>query len=404
MIIVPEDSGNIEVLNEEDLQNIRLNIRTDNRATNFQWFNFIINSKAGETFVLHIENAGTVSFPEWSTEVSYRAFASSDEKTWSRLETEFNQESGTLTIRGRLISNSIHIAYFVPYSYARHLELIESAKKIQNCVVSTIGKSVEGRDITLLTIGTPEPHKKNIWVIARQHPGETAAEWYIEGLIERLQSGKDLSTFFDNAVLYIVPNMNPDGSYRGNLRTNAAGKDLNRQWNIWDNQETAPEVFYVREAMLKEGVAAFFDIHGDETHPYVFPDGRGPGCTSNPEMIALENEFLEAYIKVCPYLEKDSKYDPDEPGQANLNIANAFFAEHLNCLSFVFEMPNKQLKSGDDWNHEDCKHFGANLIEPLTKLLLKLFNKKMPQTLGSSCFWEPYNKTVYLSKHPRINA
>ena len=27
-----------------------------------------------------------------------------------------------------------------------------------------------------------------------------------------------------------VPNMNPDGSYRGHLRTNAKGANLNREW------------------------------------------------------------------------------------------------------------------------------------------------------------------------------
>ena len=27
---------------------------------------------------------------------------------------------------------------------------------------------------------------KNIWIIARQHPGESMAEWWMEGLLERL--------------------------------------------------------------------------------------------------------------------------------------------------------------------------------------------------------------------------
>ena len=41
-------------------------------------------------------------------------------------------------------------------------------------------------------------------------------------------------------MVYIVPNMNPDGSRRGHLRTNAAGSNLNREWKNptmtwWDN-------------------------------------------------------------------------------------------------------------------------------------------------------------------------
>ncbi len=38
-----------------------------------------------------------------------------------------------------------------------------------------------------------------------------------------------------------VPNMNPDGSYRGHLRTNASGANLNREWKN-PTLERSPEV------------------------------------------------------------------------------------------------------------------------------------------------------------------
>jgi hypothetical protein len=52
------------------------------------------------------------------------------------------------------------------------------------------------------------------------------AEWFMEGLLERLTSGSDAvaRALLRQAVVYAVPNMNPDGSYRGHLRTNAAGR------------------------------------------------------------------------------------------------------------------------------------------------------------------------------------
>jgi hypothetical protein len=55
--------------------------------------------------------------------------------------------------------------------------------------------------------------------------GATQAEWFMEGLLERLTSGSDAvaRALLRQAVVYAVPNMNPDGSYRGHLRTNAAG-------------------------------------------------------------------------------------------------------------------------------------------------------------------------------------
>ena len=76
----------------------------------------------------------------------------------------------------------------------------------------------------------------------------------------------------ERAVFHVVPNMNPDGSARGNLRTNAAGANLNREW-LEPSAERSPEVLCVRTAMHATGVAAFLDVHGDEGLPYVFVDG-----------------------------------------------------------------------------------------------------------------------------------
>lgn len=45
-----------------------------------------------------------------------------------------------------------------------------------------------------------------------------------------------------------VPNMNPDGSWRGHLRTNAAGANLNREWAA-PSAQRSPEVLLVRTKM-----------------------------------------------------------------------------------------------------------------------------------------------------------
>ena len=80
--------------------------------------------------------------------------------------------------------------------------------------------SLDGRDMDLLTLGSG-PRK--IWLIGRQHPGETMASWFFEGFLERLLDASDSASqkLLRDATLYLVPNMNPDGSYRGHLRTNA---------------------------------------------------------------------------------------------------------------------------------------------------------------------------------------
>lgn len=374
-IDIPYDSGNIVVIDERKAQDIHLNIRRDSNASYFQWFHFIITGQPNEDFILHIENAGQASYPGWNDfGISYRATSSSDGILWTRLPTSYDEQTGILTIRGKLADHPMQIAFFPPYPYARHAQLIEKLRSKKHCHVSSIGQSLEGRDISLVTLGSPGADKKNIWIVARQHPGETMAEWFVEGLIDYVTGPNFPETFFDNAVLYIVPNMNPDGSYLGNLRTNAAGLDLNRQWDTQNNQTTSPEVYYVRNAILQTGAAAFFDIHGDETHPHVFLNSHATGCALDQSVLDLEHEFIRAYRISSPYLQEESCYKPDQIGMANKNIASAFISQHLGCLSLTIEMPSKELEN-QDWTVQDCKQFGANLLQPIMHVLPKLANK-----------------------------
>ena len=82
-----------------------------------------------------------------------------------------------------------------------------------------------------------------VWLYARQHPGETMAEWWMEGALERLLDEADpvARRLREKATFHIVPNMNPDGSFRGHLRTNAVGTNLNREWHA-PSLEKSPEV------------------------------------------------------------------------------------------------------------------------------------------------------------------
>ncbi len=68
-----------------------------------------------------------------------------------------------------------------------------------------------------LQVGSQSPDKAVLWIICRQHPGEPMAEWFAEGLLERLtaaQPDQEVQQLLDSAVLYVVPNMCPDGSVR----------------------------------------------------------------------------------------------------------------------------------------------------------------------------------------------
>ena len=89
------DSGNIEVVSAEDPSGVRLRIVKDGAADFFQWFHFRVSGARGVPLTLAIENAGAASYPKcWE---DYRAVASTDRKTWRRVDTGY--DGTTLTIR-----------------------------------------------------------------------------------------------------------------------------------------------------------------------------------------------------------------------------------------------------------------------------------------------------------------
>ncbi len=332
------DSGNIEVIQATDPENIQLAIRKDNQSDFFQWFHFRLSTPHTQLHKIKLMNAGESAYPDgWQ---GYQAVASYDRETWFRVETSY--ENGVVTINHYPEAESVYFAYFAPYSYERHQDLLHQAQNDYNCQLVELGETLDGRDLSMLVVGEPSPEKKKIWIIARQHPGESMAEWFVEGLLDRLLDEDDgvSRALLAKAVFYIVPNMNPDGSVRGHLRTNAVGTNLNREW-LNPSMEKSPEVFLVREKMLKVGLDMFLDIHGDENLPYNFVAGAEGVPSYTPKMQQLETRFKEALLLVTPEFQTEFGYDKDAPGQANLTVASNWVAEQFKCLAYTLEMPFK---------------------------------------------------------------
>ncbi|MFA0624352.1 M14-type cytosolic carboxypeptidase [Vibrio breoganii] len=357
------ESGNINVVSADSPQDIQLTIPADNQTEISQWFHFRLESEAQQAHHFTISELATSAYPEgWS---DYDVAASYDREEWFRIPAQFDGNALTFDIIPE--HDSMYFAYFAPYSYDRHQDLLHSAQTHTACKLETLGHTLDNNDISLLTIGEPSPEKKNVWVIGCQHPGETMAEWFIEGFLQRLLDETDTvgRSLLDNVVIRVVPNMNPDGSIRGHLRTNGIGVNLNREWQT-PSMERSPEVFLVRERMLETGVDMFLDIHGDEAIPYNFVAGS-EGIPSYDERIAgLEKHFKQALLTITPEFQDEVGYDKDEPGKANLTVGSNWVAEQFKCLSYTVEMPFKDHISHADelygWSPDRSVAFGHDML------------------------------------------
>lgn len=368
------DAGNIDVISLENKKDIQLAIRPDVGGEFFQWFNFRMTGQIGEAYVLNILNAGEAAFPlGWE---NYQAVASYDREYWFRLPTSY--QDGKLTIKVDMACESIQIAYFAPYSYERHQDLLATVQLHPLVTLEHLGETLDNRDITLVKISDNDNNdrnantvKRNIWITARQHPGETMAEWLVEGLMYGLLDDNNATAkrLLEKANFYIIPNMNPDGSVRGHLRTNAVGTNLNREW-LNPSLEKSPEVFHVINKMEATGVDLFYDVHGDEALPYVFLAGSQGTPSYNERLAQLRDRFSEVLKLASADFQTEFGYEIDAPGQANMTLAAHWVAERFDCLANTLEMPfkdNINLPDADTgWSPERSSQLGvASLIAML---------------------------------------
>jgi murein tripeptide amidase MpaA len=363
------DSGAIEFVSSHhagSTAEIVLDIRKDSHADFRQWFHFRLSGARGVACTLTFRNANACTYPGgWK---DYRVVASYDRAHWFRVPTRY--DGTVMAVDHTPERDAVWYAYFEPYSQERHQALIGRAGDSPLARTERLGATVEGRDMDLVSVSSGGGAKKTIWIIARQHPGETMAEWFVEGLLDRLLDRADpLSRrLLERAVVHIVPNMNPDGSARGNLRTNATGANLNREW-MTPSMETSPEVFLVRQRIQQTGCDLFLDAHGDEGLPYVFVAGCEMVPDFTPAQGKAQDDFIEHYQRVSPDFQSVHGYPASKYKTDALKLASKWVGHTYGCLSLTLEMPFKDNADMPDpefgWSGERSRKLGAAILEPL---------------------------------------
>jgi murein tripeptide amidase MpaA len=359
------DAGAITTVQADTAENIELHIPKDNAADFAQWFYFRLQGARAQACTIRLSNAGETTYPRgWE---NYRAVASYDRQNWFRVPTAFDGK--VMTISHTPEYDSVYYAYFEPYSWERHLALLARAEQSPLVRSEHLTDTVDGRDLNLLQIGNPAAAKK-VWVIARQHPGETMAEWFAEGMIDALLDDADplARTLLQEAVFYIVPNMNPDGSIRGHLRTNAAGANLNREW-MTPSPAISPEVFAVRQKIHDTGCDLFLDVHGDEALPYVFV----AGCEMLDNFDALQAQqqqrFIDHYKLASPDFQDKVGYPSGKYSESLLKLASKYIGHTFKCVSLTLELPFKDNANLPDakvgWNGARSARLGRAVLLPI---------------------------------------
>ena len=360
------DSGNIRVSSisgaEADLE-----IETDHGSDFYQWFYFRVGNAAGRELTLRITNTAGSAYPlGWP---GYRARVSEDRIHWRLADTSYNDQQLTITVRPT--TNALWVAYFAPYTLERHFDLIARMAARPGVTQRELTRTLDGRPLDCLTLGTGA---KQVWLYARQHPGESMAEWWMEGALEKLTDEADETAhrLRAAATFNIVPNMNPDGSVRGHLRTNAAGVNLNREWHA-PSADRSPEVLAVRDAMDASGVDFAMDVHGDEAIPANFLAGFEGIPSYSDAKGALFARFRDTLAERSPDFQVQKGYEVAAPGKANMSMSTTQLAERYRAVSMTLEMPFKDHDDNPDaefgWSPERCKRLAHDCLDNLAAMI-----------------------------------
>lgn len=361
------DSGNIELV-AIDGDRVDLNIRRDAGSDFYQWFHFRVAGAKGRTLTFRLLNAGGAAYAfGWP---GYRPRVSGDRAHWAMVGAS-TYNDGVLTFSHAIEQDVVWFAYFAPYSMERHQDLVARIAAAEGVSHRTLGHSLDGQAIDCFDLGTGT---RQVWIYARQHPGESMAEWFMEGALKALSDADDpvAVTLREKATIHLVPNMNPDGSRRGHLRTNAAGVNLNREWHS-PSAERSPEVLCVRDAMDATGVDWAIDVHGDEAIPANFLAGYEGIPSWTEEHGERFYDYQRRLAEATPLFQTEQGYDKAPAGRANLAMSTNQLAERFGAVSMTLEMPFKDHDPSPDpvegWSPDRSKALARACLKVLADVI-----------------------------------
>ena len=164
------DGGNISFVGIVDGE-VHVNVKDDiytelEKKHHKQWFCFRasgFNPALDKETKFVLANAGKCSYPAaWD---GFNVVTSYDRKNWFRTPSQYDAEKGHLHWTFKVKSSQVYFAYFTPYSHERHLDLVAkcaalsaspspSLKNHTEVSVKSLGNTIDGRALDMITIGT----------------------------------------------------------------------------------------------------------------------------------------------------------------------------------------------------------------------------------------------------------
>jgi hypothetical protein len=301
---------------------------------------------------------------------------SNDGEHWQHFASmDWDKEKKEATLKFRPTGDRIWIAHLQPYTHSRLLKLLEEIDRSPSARVEVIGKTVQGRDLHLVTVtdfNKADAEKKTVWLQARQHAWESGTSFVMEGALRFITSDEPRAKALREKVVFkFTPMMDPDGCAGGKVRFNANGYDVNRHWDEVDLRrkeflERMPEIWYVKRSLFGyvdagHAIALMVNMHNEESGEHLDTQ------VDDQPTLKLIQGFYDR-------LNADTTFDPSQKlnisakrGSSTLSLWN----EHKIPVTLMEQRISTSKKLGRRPTADDRMAFGKQLITVMAESVWK---------------------------------
>lgn len=342
---------------------IRFSARADTSPRPL-WFYFCIEGATAPAIRCELRNADQCLGPRlgWRTA---RPVFSGDGQNWQRVaRAEYVEEAtdfGYFTFTVPVVGRRTFVAYCFPYTTADLERLLEplARSRFELC------RSAEDRPVPYLRLGNHQTPKQSVWVLARQHAGETPSSYVVEGIVRALASAPPER--WESTAFHIIPMLDVDGVVHGRYGKDQEPVDFNRDWR---DHPVRPEIVAllraIRASHEQAPVALFMDLHAPhhgDTSCYAFGSGSEEG--SGGELLRRFRRCLEESGPQTIGFRADDLRTEYRPERS----AREYLERSLHLPAITFEVSYHLAQTGRYLTQGDYRDFGSSIVKALGEVL-----------------------------------
>ena len=338
------------------------------------WFHFQLFDLTGGKVRLRLANSSQClgGLNEWSGNRPVFRFEGGE---WARAERVENGWTAGHCLETwfevPLAGERMEFAFCYPYTEA---QLLKTARECPAFQVETIGYSNHGRPIRRIynAPGDEARSRPGIYIIARQHSGETTGTWEIDGMLRYLSSPEGAEALHAFAW-WFVPLVDIDGVEEGFYGKDQIYNDLNRAWH--PNFPRRVELCAVQRDMNRwsqfTAARLMLDMHapGHGERESYFVIGADTTDDFREEMRAVwqrMNAHLDARSMQRAIFRENK---PGTNTSAQTGLTSAQYAHSRGVNGCTFECTYQGERDGRTYTIEDYRHLGESMVKAVAETI-----------------------------------